>query len=138
MPQSDKDVQTTENTIEAGPPRLHALPGEARLALEPESLRVRAPRSIRRQTTSPAVPAFGVLPGEFAIRTYLTNSYLTARDGGRHSIDAVISSATAFGPNEKFKLTTIQPDYTTLQTPSGYYVLPRQPSSSDGTDVCCR
>jgi hypothetical protein len=42
--------------------------------------------------------------------------------GGRHSVDAVITSATTLGPNEKFKLTTIQPDYTTIQTPLGNYV----------------
>src|SRR5690242_2909856 len=69
----------------------------------------------------PASP-YGLLPGEFVIRTYLTNNYLTARDGGRHSIDAVITSATAPGPNEKFKLTKIGPDYTALQTLQGYYV----------------
>jgi hypothetical protein len=68
------------------------------------------------------VPAFGLLPGEFAIRTYLKNTYLTARDGGRHSIDAVVTAATTLGPNEKFKLTTIQPDYTSIQTPQGNYV----------------
>ena len=66
--------------------------------------------------------AFGLLPGEFAIRTYLTNNYLTARDGGRHSIDAVITAATTLGPNEKFKLTTFQPDFTIIQTLQGYYV----------------
>ena len=27
-------------------------------------------------------PAFGLLPGQFAIRTMLRNTYLTARDGG--------------------------------------------------------
>jgi hypothetical protein len=67
-------------------------------------------------------PAFGLLPGEFVMRTYLTNNYLTARDGGHHSIDAVITSATTLGPNEKFKVTTIQPNYTTIQTLQGYYV----------------
>lgn len=41
-----------------------------------------------------SVAAFGLLPGEFAIRTSLKDSYLTARDGGRHSIDGVITAAT--------------------------------------------
>lgn len=68
------------------------------------------------------VPAFGLLPGEFAIRTYLTNNYLTARDGGRHTIDAVITAGTTLGPNEKFKLTTFQPDFTIIQTLPGYFV----------------
>jgi hypothetical protein len=68
------------------------------------------------------VPNFGLLPGEFAIRTWLRNAYLTARDGGHHSIDAVITSATTLGPNEKFRLTTIEPEYTSIQTLLGYYV----------------
>src|SRR5262245_24332125 len=72
--------------------------------------------------TAIGVPAFGLLPGEFAIRTYLTNNYLTARDGGRHSIDAVITSATTLGPNEKFRVTTFQPDFAIIQTLQGYYV----------------
>jgi hypothetical protein len=89
--------------------------------LESRPRQVDAPTPTGRQKTL-AVPAFGVLPGEFAIRTYLKNTYLTARDGGRHSFDAVITAATTLGPNEKFKLTTLQPDYTTIQTPQGYYV----------------
>ena len=48
---------------------------------------------------SAAPPAFGTLPGEFAIRTMLKNTYLTARNGGHHSIDAVVTSATAPGQN---------------------------------------
>src|SRR5262249_22621349 len=90
--------------------------------LESGPPRVRAPESPRNQDIGSSVSAFGVLPGEFAIRTYLTNNYLTARDGGRHSIDAVITAATTLGPNEKFKLTTIQPDYTTIQTPLRNYI----------------
>lgn len=74
------------------------------------------------QGTAINAPAFGLLPGEFALRTYLTNNYLTARDGGRHSIDAVITAATTLGPNEKFKLTTFQPDFAIIQTLQGYYV----------------
>ncbi len=70
----------------------------------------------------PLVAAFGELPGEFAIRTGLKNTFLTARDGGRHSIDAVITAATAIGANEKFKLTSFQPDFTTIQTLLGFYV----------------
>jgi hypothetical protein len=122
MPIFDHAVQTTESTHEAEPSRLRAPSGEASTALEPGPARLHAPTSTRRQTTTLGVPAFGLLPGEFAIRTYLTNNYLTARDGGRHSIDAVVTAATTLGPNEKFKLTTIQPDYTSIQTPQGYYV----------------
>jgi hypothetical protein len=66
--------------------------------------------------------AFGTLPGEFAIRTRLKNTFLTARDGGHHTIDALITSATTIGPNEKFRLTSFQPDFITLQTPLGFFV----------------
>ena len=76
-----------------------------------------------RASAVPARATLSVLPGEFAIRTYLKNTYLTARDGGRHSIDAVITAATAPGPNEKFRLSKIAPtNYTTIQTLPGYYV----------------
>jgi hypothetical protein len=122
MPIFDQAERTTESTHEAEPSRLRAPYGEASTALESGPARLQAPTSTRRQTTTLGVPAFGLLPGEFAIRTYLKNTYLTARDGGRHSIDAVVTAATTLGPNEKFKLTTIQPDYTSIQTPQGYYV----------------
>ena len=121
MPHSDRGVQTTERTHEAEPARLQVTAGES-TALEAEPRQAHGPSSTRSEVVRQAVPAFGLLPGEFAIRTYLTNNYLTARDGGRHSIDAVVTAATTLGPNEKFKLTTIQPDYTTIQTPLGYYV----------------
>ena len=76
-----------------------------------------------RASAVPASATLSVPPGEFAIRTYLKNTYLTARDGGRHSIDAVITAATAPGPNEKFRLSKIAPtNYTTIQTLQGYYV----------------
>jgi hypothetical protein len=39
------------------------------------------------------------LTGEFAIRTSLKNTFLTARDGGHHTIDVLITSATTIGPN---------------------------------------
>ena len=67
--------------------------------------------------------AFGTLPGEFAIRTRLKNTFLTARDGGHHTIDVLITSATTIGPNgQKFRLTSFQPDFITLQTPLGFVV----------------
>ena len=74
------------------------------------------------QSFAPPASPYGLLPGEFVIRTYLTNNYLTARDGGRHTDDAVITSATTPGPNEKFKLSKIGPNYTAIQTLQGYYV----------------
>src|SRR5437868_481271 len=62
-------------------------------------------------------PAFGTVPGSFAIRTYLKGTYLTARDGGHHSVDAVITTATTAGYFERFVLTGYQPDFTTIETP---------------------
>ncbi|MGC2201933.1 MAG: hypothetical protein WA633_17590, partial [Stellaceae bacterium] len=122
MTHSDTGARTTERTHEAEPPRLQVPAGEASTALEPGPRRPDAPASTRREVVRPAVPAFGLLPGEFTIRTYLKNTYLTARDGGRHTIDALITAATTLGPNEKFRLTTIQPDYTAIQTSGRYYV----------------
>jgi hypothetical protein len=67
-------------------------------------------------------PNLGLQPGEFVIRTLLTNNYLTARDSGHHSIDALVTSAMTLGSNEKFKLSTILPYYTSIQTLQNYYV----------------
>ena len=67
-------------------------------------------------------PAFGTLPGEFAIKSYLQNTPFTARDGGHHSIDAVITLPSVLGPNQRFRLASVQPDYTTIQTSGGYYM----------------
>ena len=67
-------------------------------------------------------PAFGPLPGEYAIGTLEAGHLLTARDGGHHSIDAVITSATTAGPNEKFRFERMQPNYTLIKTSGGYYV----------------
>ena len=94
------------------------------------------PKPLRPGLTSPQVftpipsapntasnpPAFGLLPGDFAIRSYLKNTPLTARDGGHHSIDAVITLDSVIGPNQRFRLATVQPDYTTIQTNGGYFV----------------
>lgn len=68
----------------------------------------------------PNPPAFGTLPGEFAIKT--GKGYFTARDGGHHSIDAVTTAATAIGANEKFRLASVQPSFTIIQTAGGYYL----------------
>jgi hypothetical protein len=122
MTHSDTVSPTTERAHGAEPSHLQVPTGEASSALEAEPRQAQAPASTRREVVRPAVPAYGLLPGEFAIRTYLTNNYLTARDGGRHSIDAVITAATTLGPNEKFKLTTIESTHTSIQTLPGNYV----------------
>lgn len=72
----------------------------------------------------PLAATIGQLPGEFAIRTYLKDTFLTARDGGRHSINAVTTDASGAGARlfEKFKLTALQPDFTTIQTVFAFFV----------------
>ncbi len=72
--------------------------------------------------TVPNPPAFGTLPGDFTIRTYLKNTPWSARDGGHHSINAVITVPSVIGPYQRFKLASVQPDFTTIQTAGGYYV----------------
>jgi hypothetical protein len=67
-------------------------------------------------------PAFGLLPGQFMIKTYLKGNLITARDGGGHNRDALITSATTVGPNEKFQLTTSQPSFTIISTAGGDFV----------------
>jgi hypothetical protein len=66
------------------------------------------------------------LPGEFVLRTFLKNTLVTARDGGHHSIDALITTATAIGPNEKFTLDlTADNTGTTFKTAGGFFVSAR-------------
>jgi hypothetical protein len=64
---------------------------------------------------------YGLLPGEFVIRTFQKKNFLTARDG-HHSIDAVIASATIVVPDGEFKLTGFPPNFVSIQTQLGYYV----------------
>ncbi|SLM49183.1 conserved exported protein of unknown function [Nitrospira japonica] len=113
-------------TVEATPPI--ALPNEPPAGDVQE--RGLAPRVLqpglefKQMTPSvpPNPPAFGTLPGEFAIRSYLQSTPFTARDGGHHSIDAVITVPSVLGPNQRFRLASVQPDFTTIQTSGGYYV----------------
>ena len=44
------------------------------------------------------------IPGEYDLPTFLRNTYLTARDGGHHSVDALITTAVTTGQDEKFTL----------------------------------
>src|SRR5262245_45507876 len=62
--------------------------------------------------------AIGQLPGQFAIRTYLKDTFLKAREGGLQSVNAVTTDAIGVGQPgfEKFQLTAFQPDFTTIQT----------------------
>lgn len=61
------------------------------------------------------------LPGEYALRTVLKNSYLTARPGN-HTFDALITSATAPGRYEKFRIERMRPNYTLIKSASNYFV----------------
>ena len=71
----------------------------------------------------PNPPGFGVLPGTFAIRTALKNTYLTAVDGGGHSNNAVVTVQTvAAHPNDRFRLARVQPSWVTFQTAREYYL----------------
>jgi hypothetical protein len=64
-------------------------------------------------------------PGQFVIRTFLTNNLVTARPGN-HSVDAIVSNATSIGPNEKFTLEESGPPLgTTLRTASNFFVSAR-------------
>ena len=72
----------------------------------------------------PLAATIGQLPGEFAIRTYLKDTFLRARDGGQQSINAVTTDATGVGQPgfEKFQLTAFQPDFTAVQTEESFFV----------------
>jgi hypothetical protein len=60
--------------------------------------------------------------GQFIIKTYLKGNLITARDGGGHNRDALITSATTVGPNEIFQLETEQPDFIIFTTSGGDWV----------------
>jgi hypothetical protein len=59
-----------------------------------------------------------LLSGEFAIRTFDTNNFLSWSSG----TGTVITSATTLGQTEKFQLTAYTPEYTLIQTLDGRYV----------------
>ena len=72
-----------------------------------------------------------LLSGKFLIRTFRTGNFVTARDGGHHSIDALISSATVPGPNEVF---TFQPGDNFqhfVSTAKNFFLSARNGASND-------
>jgi hypothetical protein len=81
----------------------------------------------------PNPPAFGPLPGEFALKTYLRGTPVSARDGGHHSIDALITLPSVLGPYQKFRLESMQPDFTTFKTAGNYYVSARGGGGTGGS-----
>jgi hypothetical protein len=63
-----------------------------------------------------------LLPGEFAIRTFKTNNYLSWSFDRHTGTGTVTTSATTLGQTEKFKLTAYTPEYTLIQTLDGQNV----------------
>jgi hypothetical protein len=64
-----------------------------------------------------------LLPGEFIVRTYLKNTLWTAHDTDHpDALDAVVTTATSIGPNERFKLTLTPPNDIMFQTAGGHYL----------------
>jgi hypothetical protein len=63
-----------------------------------------------------------LLPGEFAIRTFKTNNYLSWSYDRHTGTGTVTTSATTLGQTEKFKLTAYTPEYTLIQTLDGQNV----------------
>lgn len=60
-------------------------------------------------------PAPVLLAGEFAFRTKMKPAYLSAGTGE-------LSTAPAIGPNEKFRITVVSPQYRMMQTARGAYL----------------
>lgn len=62
------------------------------------------------------------LPGQYAIGNIGYYYFWTAREGGRHTIDGVVTNARSVGPYEKFSIETMNPNYKLLITANNYYV----------------
>jgi hypothetical protein len=60
----------------------------------------------------------GAFPGQVALGWYY---YLTARDGGGQTVDALITSATSIGPNERFTVEQVG-NYLAFKTADGNYI----------------
>ena len=65
----------------------------------------------------------GAFPGQVALDAGYPFSpfYVTARDGGGQTVDALITSATTIGPNERFTVEQVG-DYLSFKTANGDYV----------------
>jgi hypothetical protein len=64
------------------------------------------------------------MPGEFKIKTYLRGNPITVRDGGNHTRDALITSATDTGRHEILRLRSPanEPGFTLITTAFQYHV----------------
>ena len=71
--------------------------------------------------------------GQFIIRTFQGNNFITARDGGHHSIDALITSATTAGQNDKFNFYLDYP-YVCFTTSGQRFVTARSGVNASNQD----
>lgn len=82
-----------------------------------------------------AVPEFGIpgmqlftesptelWPGQFAIRTYLKRTFVTANGGGNLNSDALNTIAVIPAVDGRFRFRFKQPDFATIQTRLNYFV----------------
>jgi hypothetical protein len=72
------------------------------------------------------------LTGELVIRTYLKGFFLTAKDGGHHSIDALLSNSSAVQVDERFTFSSGSPTQVTIRTTKGFYLSARGGGSIGG------
>jgi hypothetical protein len=74
----------------------------------------------------PAIPPTGsMLPGEFAIYTYLKSTYITALGGGGRTVGAMNTLPNSIGPYQRFKLWWAgpqDPQHYFIQTYSGNFL----------------
>jgi len=76
----------------------------------------------------PAVPS-----GVSVLRTYLKGFFVSARDGGHHSVDALLSNISAIGANEMFNFSIASStEQVRLRTLSGYFLSARNGGGIDG------
>ena len=62
----------------------------------------------------------GTLPGQVALQTF-DGHYVTARNGGGQVSDALITTATSIGPDERFTVEKLY-NYTLFKTADGHFV----------------
>jgi len=77
-----------------------------------------------------------LLTGQFVIRNYLKDFLVTARDGGNHSVDALVSNVAdaAIGPNETFTFFPRSATQATIRTSKGFFVSARGGGGIGGTN----
>ena len=74
-----------------------------------------------------------LLPGQFAIQTFLSETFLTAVAGGGRIANAVHVNGTVVGPTEKFRLWASSTRQHTPENPEGFLQYAIQ--TEDGTYI---